>query len=71
MQHAWIAALLALPLLTSACTTVKPWERDQLARPEMAFDPNPLEAAQRSHIHFSKEGSMPGGEAGGGGCGCN
>jgi hypothetical protein len=71
MRKAWLAALLAVPLLAGACTGVKPWERDQLARPEMAWDPNPLEATQRSHSHFSKEGSMPGGEAGGGGCGCN
>lgn len=71
MRKAWIVPLLVLPLLAGACTAVKPWERDQLARPEMAWEPNPLEAALRNHIHFSKEGSMPGGEAGGGGCGCN
>ena len=68
------AALLSLSLLlalASACAGVKPWERDQLARPEMAWDPDPLEAAHRNHIYWSKEASLPGGEAGGGGCGCN
>ena len=72
MKSAWLAALLGAALLVSACTTVKPWERDQLARPEMAWDADGLEAAQNSHIFFSKEGSTAGGaDAGGGGCGCN
>jgi hypothetical protein len=50
---------------------VKPWERDILARPQMAFDPDPLTAARRSHVYFAKEASLDAGEAGGGGCGCN
>ena len=50
---------------------VKPWERSVLARHDMAWDPDELEAARRNHTFFSKEASMPGGSAGGGGCGCN
>ena len=50
---------------------VKPWERAVLARRDMAWDPDELEAARRSHTFFSKEASLPGGSAGGGGCGCN
>ena len=66
------ALLLALaPLVLGACANVKPWERDVLAREEMAFDSDPLEAGLRNHIYFSKEASLPGGSAGGGGCGCN
>ena len=71
MRGAKLAVLLVLTLCAGACAGVRPWERDQLARPEMAWEPDPLEAAQRSHIHFSKEGSLPAGDAGGGGCGCN
>jgi hypothetical protein len=63
--------LLVLSLAATACAGVRPWERDQLSRPEMAFDPDPLEAAHRSHVHHSKEASLSVGEAGGGGCGCN
>jgi hypothetical protein len=37
----------------------------------MAWDPDPLEAAHRNHVFHSKEGSLPVGDAGGGGCGCN
>ena len=50
---------------------VKPWERDLLARPDMAFDPDPLRSARRNHIFFSKEAALVGGGVGGGGCGCN
>ena len=64
--------LLALVLLAaSGCTQLKPWEREILARDDMAWDPDPLEAQRRAHIHFSKEASLPGGGVGGGGCGCN
>ena len=50
---------------------VKPWERSVLARRDMSWDPDELEAARRNHTFFSKEASLPGGSAGGGGCGCN
>ena len=66
-----ILALLLLTLAVSGCARVKPWERDQLARRDMGWEPDGLEAAREGHIYFSKEASMPGGSAGGGGCGCN
>lgn len=65
-----LIALLAL-LGLSACETVKPWERGTLARPEMQWSPDPLEATLRDHIQYSKEASTGGGGAAGGGCGCN
>jgi hypothetical protein len=52
-------------------TRVKPWERDLLAREDMAWEPDPLLALRRAHIQFSKEAALVGGGAGGGGCGCN
>jgi hypothetical protein len=58
-------------LVAAGCAPVRPWEREVLARPEMAWDPDPLEAAHRGHVFYSKEASLPGGGAGGGGCGCN
>jgi len=72
MRAARLAAVgVALGLVLSGCGTVQPWERDILARSDMAFDPDPMEATLRSHIHFSKEAALRGGGAGGGGCGCN
>ena len=66
------SVLLALSLSgLSGCAAVKPWERDVLARPDMAWEPDALEARRNSHIRYSKEASLPGGGAGGGGCGCN
>jgi hypothetical protein len=63
--------LLALVLTLSACAGVKPWERDLLAKPQMALDPDPLQTAFDEHIYFSKEASSGGRGFGGGGCGCN
>jgi hypothetical protein len=68
-----IRVLLAILVLISlgGCTVVKPWERDLLARRDMAFESDKLEASREAHINFSKEAAMPGGSGGGGGCGCN
>ncbi|MCX7055749.1 MAG: DUF4266 domain-containing protein [Proteobacteria bacterium] len=55
------------------CSTlgVKPWQRDLLARKDMALDANPLDAAIDDHLYFSKEAASGGKGFGGGGCGCN
>lgn len=50
---------------------VKPWEREILAQDDMSWEPDKMQSLRRSHIHFSKEASLGGGSAGGGGCGCN
>ena len=67
--------LLATTLLSlvclSGCANVKPWEKEAFARPDMAWDPDPLGAALEGHIRFSKEGALPSSGGGGGGCGCN
>jgi hypothetical protein len=66
-----IAILASIVLASGGCVRVKPWERDLLARRDMAWEPDVLEAKREAHIYFSKEASMPGGSGGGGGCGCN
>jgi hypothetical protein len=65
--------LFAVAPLTAGCAamSVKPWDRDLLAEKHMSFVPLPLEYEIDQHIYFSKEGSMGGQDAGGGGCGCN
>lgn len=67
-----LIALLSLSNLT-ACVSIEPWEKGILAKPEMAWTLDPVEAAMESHIFFSKEGSSGGNVSGGsgGGCGCN
>ena len=55
----------------SACVEVQPWQKGNLAKQHMSFEPDTLEARQRQHIYFSKEASSGGYGVGGGGCGCN
>jgi hypothetical protein len=66
-----ISLLLLIALLCSGCSTLKPWERDILARPDMAWEDDPNLSGLRKHTFFSKEASLPGGGGSGGGCGCN
>jgi Domain of unknown function (DUF4266) len=49
----------------------KPWEKGDLARTSMQFDPDVLAARTTQHIYTSKEGAGGGYGVGGGGCGCN
>ncbi|HSV71350.1 MAG TPA: DUF4266 domain-containing protein [Methylibium sp.] len=61
-------------LLLSGCAGYAPpapWEKDRLAKPEMAMDADPLEQRYQQHIYSSKENSAGGWGVGGGGCGCN
>jgi hypothetical protein len=50
---------------------VDPWDRDLLAKPEMAVNSSPLDQSIDDHIYFSKEASSGGRSFAGGGCGCN
>ena len=70
---AWRIALAATALSLGACSSlgVKPWERDLMARPDMATDPAPVDSSIDDHIYFSKEATTGGRGFGGGGCGCN
>jgi hypothetical protein len=59
-----IVVLLMLALLATAslsgCTAVKPWERDLLARPDMAWEPDPLESARHGHVYFPAQCKITG-----------
>ena len=71
MKAMILAGALWVLVLASGCGTVKPWQRDLLARPQMQIVPSPALKAVDEHVYFSKEGSMGGHDVGGGGCGCN
>ncbi len=58
-------------LVISACKTVRPYDRENLARPVMALDPEPGPFALHQHVLSTREGSVGGMGGGGGGCGCN
>ncbi|PKI17898.1 DUF4266 domain-containing protein [Colwellia sp. 12G3] len=68
-----LVLLTAVTVSLSACSSlgVEPWERDLLAKKEMALTSSPVDAALDDHIYFSKEASSGGKSFGGGGCGCN
>lgn len=68
-----IVISFTLIVLLSGCSSmgVEPWERNNLAKPEMALDSDALTSALDDHIYFSKEASSGGRSFGGGGCGCN
>lgn len=69
--RAALLGLLILPLAACSLQPVQPWQRGNLARPEMAWEPDPLVAGHRRHVQFSKEAATGGPVLGGGGCGCN
>ena len=68
-----LLAICACAASLGACglVGVKPWERDLMARPDMAPDPAPIDSAVDDHVYFSKEATSGGRGFGGGGCGCN
>jgi len=72
-SHLLKASLVMLSIILTGCSSlgVEPWERDLLAKDEMALSSAPLDAALDDHIYFSKEASNGGRSFGGGGCGCN
>ncbi len=73
MSRFALALLVAVPLSasTTGCATVSPWEREELARPDMQFEGNRDRSAGEEHATEVREGSSGGLGGGGGGCGCN
>jgi hypothetical protein len=70
-KPALLLVLLALGGCSSFQPWVKPYERDRLADPIMAWDRDAISSAYIDHVHESREGSRGGNGAAGGGCGCN
>jgi hypothetical protein len=68
---------LALPTvgLLTGCAPIEPWvkpyERERLADPIMAFERDPVSTAYIDHVFESREGARGGMGGAGGGCGCN
>ncbi|MGX5173485.1 DUF4266 domain-containing protein [Aliikangiella sp. IMCC44653] len=61
-------------LLLSGCTIkpwLKPYERQNLADPIMAFGRAPVSDNYLHHVHQAREGARGAEGSAGGGCGCN
>ena len=72
MEHKfWLCLALCVSAGGSAgCTELAPWERGNLAKPQMALDPNPIRNAERDHVFEARQAAKSGASATGGGCGC-
>ena len=73
VNKGWALCLLALAL--SGCASLEPWvkpyERDKLADPIMAFGRHPVALQHIVHVQDSREAAKGANGSGGGGCGCN
>ena len=65
----------ALLLGLAACGSIEPWvkpyERERLADPIMAMDPDPVSSSYLDHVYEVREGARGATGGAGGGCGCN
>lgn len=65
------AFLLILIGMLTGCVNIAPWERGNLAKPQMELDPHPLQSEIQSHNYSSREAAPSHkSSSGGGGCGC-
>ena len=67
--------MLALALQMGGCASIEPWvkpyQRDKLADPIMAFGRHPVALQHVAHVQDSREAAKGANGSGGGGCGCN
>jgi hypothetical protein len=66
---AWTA--MSWLVATEGCAVVAPYERERLARPDMALGRDVDVAAGEEHATAYREGSSGATGTTGGGCGCN
>jgi len=62
----FVAMSGALP----GCASVAPWERGNLAKPQMALDHDAAQNEMRSHVYSAREAAASSSASAGGGCGC-
>jgi hypothetical protein len=63
--------LIVFVFVVSGCAHVAVWERGNLAKPQMALEPYPLQSTIQMHNYSSREAAASThSSGGGGGCGC-
>ena len=74
-QAALLFTMFFASALLQGCASIEPWvkpyEREHLADPIMALDPNPVSSAYREHVFEVREAARGAMGGAGGGCGCN
>jgi hypothetical protein len=63
--------LLLAFLCLAGCTSIAPYQRGYLARPDMALEAGLGNAKALEKTFSAKEAASGGASVGGGGCGCN
>lgn len=66
--------IVLLAVLATGCGHLeapRPWEKGNLARPEMTMDGDALDQRFMQHTYQSRENGTGSNGVGGGGCGCN
>ena len=75
MRRPMLLLLAAGALGAAGCSSIEPWvkpyEREYLADPIMALDPDPVSSAYMDHVFEVREGARGATGSAGGGCGCN
>jgi hypothetical protein len=75
VKAARIAGVLLVAAAACGCARVEPWvkpyERENIADPIMAWDSDPVASSYMLHVYESREGSRGAAGSSGGGCGCN
>ena len=75
MSAARLAAAMFVLAAATGCARVEPWvkpyERENLADPIMAWDRDPVSSSYMRHVYDSREGARGANGGAGGGCGCN
>lgn len=66
----FLVILAALALSGCSVVAVNAWERGDLSRADMQWQPDPMQSSLADHIHTAKEAASGGIGTGGGGCGC-
>jgi len=75
VRIARLAVTAIVLVAASGCSRLEPWvkpyERENLADPIMAWDRDPVSSTYMLHVYESREGARGAAGAAGGGCGCN
>jgi len=75
MRKLLLPLLATATLLATACSSIEPWvkpyEREHLADPIMAIDPDPVSSSYMDHVFEVREGAAGATGGAGGGCGCS
>ena len=68
----FFSTMTYLILLISGCTSVKPWQKEYLAKPQMSPESSTALAMElKQEVYTSRSASKGGYSIGGGGCGCD